>query len=141
MDITFSGGACQDLRRIGDPSVRAELVHIARTELGMPEGGSLIEGRLRDYPNVWWRRGIRRAYLTDFEGWGTEDDADEYTWQPFNFVLLYRLATSDEMIDHHISTSVDTTSGPGVTIRRRTVLIVVKVWDNTVVAGHLSQLG
>ncbi|MBB2890859.1 hypothetical protein [Flexivirga oryzae] len=141
MEVRISGGACQDLRGIEDPVVRAELVYIARAELREPESGSSIEGRLRDTPGIWWRRGVRRANLADFEGWGVEvDDPDADTWQSFNYVLLYRLATSNEMIDHRIVSSVDTTPGLGRLTRRSTVLLVVKVWDNIVVANHLGQL-
>lgn len=140
MNVIISGGACQDLRRIEDQAVRAELVHLAQAELRVPESGSAIEGRLRDYPHMWWRRGVRRANLAEYEGWDTFDNADEFTWQAFNFVLLYRRATSNEMIDHRIATSVETRpSGHRVT-HRGDVLMVVRVWDNTVIAGHLDQL-
>ena len=53
MNVIISGGACQDLRRIEDQAVRAELVHLAQAELRVPESGSAIEGRLRDYPHMW----------------------------------------------------------------------------------------
>lgn len=138
MDVRLSDRACQDLRRIDDPSVRAELVYIAMTELEMRTGGLSIQGRLRDHQDVWWRRGVRRENLSDFEGWETEDDADDATWQAFNFVLLYRLATSNEIVDLRISARK--LFGSRTEIRRDNVLIVTAVWDNTVIAANMDQL-
>jgi hypothetical protein len=142
VESRFSGVACQDLRLIEDAGVRAELLYIASSELEVPEATSPIEGRLRDHPGLYWRRGVRREDLDDFEGWDTDDDADDDTWQPFNFILIYRLVTTDEVIDHQIVVSTDATAGRALFIRRATrALLVVKIWDNTVVARHLSELG
>lgn len=139
VDTRISSAACQDLRRIDDPAVRTELVHIALTELRGPPRGSTIEGRLTNRPNIWWRRGVRWAGLNDFESWDTpHDDADDYTCQAFNFLLLYRWATSNEKIDHQIVTSVDNSPDRARLVRRGDVLLVVKVWDNTVVADGLT---
>lgn len=140
VDTRISGAACQDLRRISDPAVRAELAHIALNELREPPSESTIEGRLADRPAIWWRRGVPLADLDDFESWDTQDNADDYTWAAFNFLLLYRLVTNNEKIDHRIVTSIHDSPGRGRLVRRADVLLVVKVWDNTVVANHMPLL-
>ncbi|WP_265445734.1 hypothetical protein [Flexivirga meconopsidis] len=140
VDTRISQAACQDLRRIDDRAVRAELVDIALTELREPDSGSAIEGQLARRPGLWWRRGVRLADLDAFEGWDTDDDSADNSWQAFNFLLLYRRVTSDEMIHHRLHRTVDERPGLSRLQRRGEMLLVVKVWDNTVVARHLPSL-
>lgn len=122
MPVTMSGVAKEKLRGIPDPSVRAQILHLAYTELAPPRG-SALDGVLRDSPSVMWRRVVPFAQLSDFLRF-TIDGDDEYRYQACDYVLLYRWMTRDEQIEFRISEKT---------------LLVVDIWDNRGLTPYLAS--
>lgn len=129
--------------RIGDPSVVAELLSIANSELRAPQPAVTIEGRLKDRPNMWWRRGIRLNAIAGFESFELDNDVDEFGCQTCDYVLVYRSATADERIKHKIGQTTDARTGSSAYHRvahEAAVLMVVRVFHNQVLVPHISAL-
>jgi hypothetical protein len=70
---------------------------LAETELERAPVSSPIEGIVARYPYLWWRRAVRRADVPQFLGFDLGDD-DEFHNQACDYVIVYRLMTSDERI-------------------------------------------
>lgn len=76
----------------------AELYDIGMHEL-RPDVSDLIEGALEQYPNSRFRRGVRLSRAAEFESYSIDNDADEFTIQACNYLLVYRGLTQDEQIN------------------------------------------
>lgn len=142
-EVRFSGDACDDLRRIGDPTVVAELLYLARCELRPPQPAVTIEGLLEGHPDVWWRRGVRLNSIAGFESFSIDGDVDDFQCQACDYVLVYRAATSDERIKYRIGGTTEERSGfPKYhrVQRAAAVLMVVRVFSNQQLVRHISAL-
>ena len=99
--VEWSDDAIEDLHRISDRAVCAEIMDLAETELTTSPDLSAIEGPSEKYPNLWWRRGVRRADIAQFMDFYDDDDDDESGNQACDYVIVYRLMTANEMIKFH----------------------------------------
>lgn len=95
--IEWSNDAVEDLHRVPDKAVCAEIMDLAETELERASLSSPIEGIVAKYPHLWWRRAVRRADLPQFLSFDLGDD-DEFHNQACDYVIVYRLMTPDERI-------------------------------------------
>ena len=122
-----SGEAKEQLRTISDPSVVAEILHLIYNELEVPPRGGSLDGLVSDargsLPPVWWRRAFPFARLADFEQFTLDEDEDEFGRQACDYVIVYRLMTSDERIRFQISYQV---------------VLVVAVYSNADLVPYLS---
>jgi hypothetical protein len=101
--VKWSPDAREDLRQITDGSVRAEILELAEAELGSPDDPQPgFEGRSTEDGNIFYRRAVRRDELADFMSWDLDekDDSRNYAW---NYVIIYRYMTMDEVINFGIS--------------------------------------
>ena len=101
--VRMSAEAKEKLRTVRDPSVVAEILELARTELEAPARGGPLDGVVPDASSVmWWRRAVPFGQLSDFEQF-TIDDDDEYGCQAWDYALLYRWMTPDEQIEFRLA--------------------------------------
>lgn len=122
--VYFSEDAGEDLRGIGDCSVMAEILELARSELQEPQGQSVLEGVVYRDSVLWWRRAVPRSQLDALSRYEL-DHVDEFTRQACDYVLVYRRVTEDEAIHYQCS---------------RRALLVVRVVYNTEITPHLAGL-
>jgi hypothetical protein len=95
--VEWSDDAVEDLHRIPDNAVCAEIMDLAETELKTSPDSSPIEGFVAKYPDLWWRRGVRRADIPQFLNFYDDDDG-RFSNHACDYVIVYRLMTSDEKI-------------------------------------------
>src|ERR1035437_1931525 len=95
--ISWSDDAIEDLHRIADPSVIAEIMDLAERELTAVTEGSVLQGRVGGFSDLFWRRSVRLKDLSGFTGYSLGDE-DEFGCQACDYVLVYRRATRDEML-------------------------------------------
>ena len=126
-DVTILDSVLEDLRGIEDSMVMLEILDLAGTELEIPRSLSSIQGRLEKQPQMMWRRAVRFADQAEHESLndlGAEDD-DRTRPHAYDYVLIYRLLTSDDKI-----------------VRRRSKdgLVIVALTDNDIFSPEVFRL-
>jgi hypothetical protein len=94
--VEWSDDAVEDLHRIPDSAICAEIIDLAETELKRASI-SPIEGPVEKHSHLWWRRAIRMADVSQFLDFDIDGD-DEFNNQACDYVIVYRLITPDEKI-------------------------------------------
>lgn len=95
--VHFPSDAGEDLRGIGDRSVVAEILALAKRELRPAPAKSTLEGAVAQEQGIWWRRVVPLNMLDAQERFDL-DDVDDFRSQACDYVLLYRQITADEAI-------------------------------------------
>lgn len=122
----FSEDALEVLRAIGDSSVMAQILALARSELRRPPEVTALEGIVDPGPPpMWWRRAVPLSELDAYESFDVEDDADEFRIQSCDYRLVYRDMTEEERIQYEVST---------------TPLFVVRVYSTDDLVRHLAAV-
>ena len=96
--VTWFREAEDDLRRIGDPIVMAQIIELAEQELSLEPRSSSIEGAVPDVPHVRWRRCVARSERRAFESYDTDERDGEFRVVAHDYVVVYRALSSNEAI-------------------------------------------
>jgi hypothetical protein len=93
--VDWSGDAVADLLEIPDRSICVEILDLAEAELERAPGPSSIQGVALKYPHLWWRRVVRRANISQLEGFDINNEVDN---DAQDYVIVYRMTTFKERI-------------------------------------------
>jgi hypothetical protein len=102
----------EQLRGIGDTTVIAEIFDLIDRELEAPPRTGPLTGVLPDRdPPVWYRRLVPLHRVHYYQQFTIDDDCDEFRNQACDYVITYRRMTSDERIQHQVSTRAVVVTG------------------------------
>lgn len=136
--VKWSADAREDLHRIMDVRVCAEILDLAETELTAPDSSQPgFEGRASNNPDIFYRRAVRRRALDDFLGWHLIDENGGEI-RAYDYVLAYRYVTEDEIIKFRLELITVRSS---VIFRRRGTppFVVLRVLHNREFARLYSR--
>jgi plasmid stabilization system protein ParE len=121
--VGWSDDAVEDLHRISNAEVCSEVIDLAETELDITPARAPTQGTLVSRPNLWWRRAVRRADVSQFLSLEVGDNG-ELDVCAHDYVIVYRLATADERIKFW---------------RKRNRLVVLRVLHNRDLRRHYGE--